>query len=81
MIPCYNSELTIRNVVGEVIREVSKQEEYQYEIILVNDGSRDGTGDVIKQLAEENDNIAAVLFAKNFGHHAALMGGICNVMG
>ena len=73
MIPCYNSELTIRNVVGEVNREVSKQEEYQYEIILVNDGSRDGTGDVIKQLAEENDNIAAVLFAKNFGQHAALM--------
>ena len=81
VIPCYNSELTIRNVVGEVIREVSKQEEYQYEIILVNDGSRDGTGDVIKQLAEENDNIAAVLFAKNFGQHAALMAGFCKGMG
>ena len=75
VIPCYCSEKTIGAVVEEVIGEFEKQKQYTYEIILVNDCSKDNTAEVIRQLARENHRIVAVDFARNFGQHSALMAG------
>ena len=81
VIPCYCSEKTIGAVVEEVIGEFNKQTKYTYEMILVNDCSKDGTANVIRQLARENHNIVFVDFAKNFGQHSALMAGFHKVKG
>jgi len=81
VIPCYRSALTIGNVVKEIQDTMNAMDEYCYEIILVNDCSPDDTFDVIRKLCEENNNICGVNLAKNFGQHAALMAGFCQVTG
>ncbi|MCM1157257.1 MAG: glycosyltransferase family 2 protein [Bacteroidales bacterium] len=75
VIPCYNSAKMITTVVDGIRETVAGRKEYDYEIILVNDGSRDNTWEVIGRLAEENPNIKAVNFSKNFGQHNAMMAG------
>ena len=81
VIPCYRSAMTIGNVVKEIQDTMNAMDEYCYEIILVNDCSPDDTFDVIRKLCEENNNICGVNLAKNFGQHAALMAGFCQVTG
>lgn len=78
VIPCYNSEHTILKVFHE-LEEVLKEE--VYEVVLVNDSSKDDTWNVIKTLASQQNNIVAVDFARNFGQHAALMAGFARVSG
>lgn len=75
VIPCYRSALTIKSVVDEVITTIEPMQEYEYEIILVNDASPDDTFDVIRSLCKNNHNIKGIDLAKNFGQHAALMAG------
>ena len=53
VIPCYYSEKTIASVVESTIEEFKKLKKYQYEFILVNDGSEDGTFLEIIKLAEK----------------------------
>lgn len=76
IIPCYRSELTIGAVAEEISAAMAKLEDYDYEIILVNDSSPDGTFKTISALAEQDGHITAVDLAKNFGQHAALMCGM-----
>lgn len=81
VIPCYRSEKTIEIVVNEIKHKMNLLEKYEYEIILVNDCSPDGTFTVIRKLCSENKNIIGVEHAKNFGQHAALMAGFHFVNG
>ena len=75
VIPCYRSEKTLSDVVDE-IKTTMVEIGHEFEIILVNDCSPDKTFEVIKKLAEENDNILGIDLAKNFGQHCALMAGM-----
>ena len=81
VIPCYKSEQTLGGVVEEIRTAMSKLTEYAYEIILVNDGSPDGTFSVIKKLCEEDSKIKGINFARNFGQHAALIAGFRHANG
>jgi undecaprenyl-phosphate 4-deoxy-4-formamido-L-arabinose transferase len=75
VIPCYNSEKTIEPVTSEIISIVDKSEIYDYEIILVNDYSRDNVWEAIKKLCDNNKKIRGISFAKNFGQQSALLAG------
>lgn len=74
VIPCYNSESTIKAVVAE-IKETIDKTVYNYEIILVNDSSADSTWNAIQDLSRKDSKVYGILFAKNFGQHAALLAG------
>ena len=77
VIPCYRSEKTIEGVVAEIKDTMSAMaDKYDYEIILVNDCSPDGTYGVIMNLAQSEDKITGVDLARNFGQHAAVMAGL-----
>ena len=78
VIPCYRSENTVSAVVEDIEKTMGERE---YEIILVNDCSPDGTINTIKALAEADRHIIGVDLAKNFGQHAALMAGFHYVTG
>lgn len=80
IIPCYNSELTIEDVIAEIVSTISDKCT-DYEIILINDGSRDKTIDVIKRLASTNTHLVGIDLSRNFGQHSALMAGIKNCKG
>lgn len=73
VIPCYYSEKTIAKVVGMVTEEFEKNDGYECEFVLVNDGSTDGTFDEIRKLSKEYDNVVGVNLMRNFGQHNALM--------
>ncbi len=77
VIPCYRSEKTLEAVVKEIEQTMEKDTERDYEVILINDGSPDGTWDVIKRVSTEyGDRVLGINLAKNFGQHAALMAGL-----
>ena len=76
IIPCYRSEKSIGSVTEEIKSSMALLQGYDYEIVLVNDCSPDGTFGVIAELAEQDSRITAVDLAKNFGQHAALMCGM-----
>ena len=73
VIPCYYSEKSLASVVKDAVSTIEKDGRYDYEIILVNDGSQDGTWSVIKDLAASNNKIVGINLSKNFGQHPALM--------
>lgn len=76
IIPCYYSEKTIRKVSEMVMEEFDKNPGYECEMVLVNDGSTDGTFQEIRSLCEEHDNIRGINLMRNFGQHNALMAGL-----
>lgn len=73
VIPCYNSEGTIALVVQRLREALA---DYPLEIILVNDGSRDRTGEVILDLVAQYPEVTAINLMRNFGQHNALLCGI-----
>lgn len=81
VIPCYRSEHTLGNVVEEIHKTLQDMEQYDYEIILVNDCSPDGTWAAIRRLCQGNSRIRGIHFARNFGQHAALMAGLRQSVG
>ena len=81
VIPCYCSENSVGNVISEKIQTVTEDGRYDYEIICVNDYSKDNTLGVLKKLAEENKKIKVISFSKNFGQHSALMAGFNHAKG
>lgn len=78
VIPCYRSEKTIAPVVEEIITYVDK---WDYEIILVCDGSPDNVWDEIKKLQSKYHTVHGILFSKNFGQHAATLAGYRHATG
>ncbi|MFG6339829.1 MAG: glycosyltransferase family 2 protein [Lachnospiraceae bacterium] len=75
VIPCYRSQKTVGSVIEEIREMIKKEAKYDYEIILVNDGSPDDVWDVIKEYATQDKHILGVNLARNFGQHSAVLAG------
>lgn len=73
VIPVYNSEDLLRLLVDEIEKGLVN---YKYEIVFVNDSSRDGSLSVLKDLAMTRSNITVIDLARNFGQHNAIMAGL-----
>lgn len=71
IISIYNEEESLRELV-EWIRKVLSGEGFDYEIIMVDDGSRDGSWDVIRELSASDSRIRGISFRRNYGKSAAL---------
>ncbi len=82
VIPMYYEE-DVANLcyerVSAVLEELKKK--YDYEIIFVNDGSKDKTLSILKEIASQNEKVKIVSFSRNFGHQAAVTAGIKEVSG
>ncbi len=76
IIPCYNSERSIREVVELVRDEFEKMPNYECEFLLVNDGSADDTYGEIKKLAADYKEVHGINLMRNFGQHNAIMCGM-----
>lgn len=83
VIPCYNSTHTIAAVVKEIQQVMEeKMNQYDYEIILVNDGSPDGTTyNAILDLVEKEKYIKGINLSRNFGQPSAVMAALNRVTG
>ncbi len=76
VIPCYRSEKTIEPVINEIREIVSKNADYDYEIVPVNDCSPDNLWNVLIKLAIEDKKIKPVHLAKNMNRPGAVMAGL-----
>jgi len=87
VIPIYNEEENIPELyrrltaVMEALCDQEKPEKNAYEILMVDDGSRDGSWDLIKELHEKDGRVKGICFARNFGHHMAITAGLDHVKG
>ena len=75
VIPCYYSERMISKVVT-MTRDVLVENNYDYEFVLVNDGSTDGTFKEIEKLAAADERIVGLDCSRNLGQHSAIMAGL-----
>ena len=77
VIPVYNEEKGIVHNVNEIIKYLPED----YEVVLVDDGSKDSSWQEIAELFNENPRVVGVRFSRNFGKEAAVMAGISTAKG
>lgn len=80
IVPCYNEQDALPIFYEEVIKIIDKMQ-CEYEIIFVNDGSKDKTLEILKKFSKKNENVTYLSFSRNFGKEAAMYAGFCNVGG
>ena len=80
IVPCYNEEEALPFFYEEITKVLSSLEE-DYEVILVNDGSKDKTLQVMKDLSQKDPHIIYLSFSRNFGKESAMYAGLCNASG
>lgn len=74
-IPVYNEEGILKRLHSLITKACADFED-NYEILYINDGSRDSTGEILRQLSAEDRHVSVVELSRNFGHPAALAAGI-----
>jgi|SRR5579875_1856916 len=74
IVPCYNEEKSIRNF-HKAISEVMKNQA-PYELVFVDDGSRDDTLKLLKEISYKDDAVHYISFSRNFGKEAAMLAGL-----
>ena len=75
VVPCYNEEEVIKIFYDEIQKIKKDFEDVSFEIIFVNDGSKDKTLDLMRELSE-NDDVRYISFSRNFGKEAAMYAGL-----
>lgn len=81
IVPCYNEEEALHYYYEEMSRVMTLMKNYDFELLFVNDGSKDNTLQVIKQLADNDERVRYVSFSRNFGKEAAMYAGFENSTG
>lgn len=75
VIPCFNEEECIK-VLYDALCPVTDKLSFPYDLIFVDDGSTDGTLEIISLLAEQDPHVRWLSFSRNFGHQKALKAGL-----
>ncbi len=81
IIPCYNEEQALYPLYEALQAAMQQLQEYSFELLFIDDGSSDGTLDVLKLLAQKDERITYLSFSRNFGKEAAMYAGFCNSTG
>lgn len=81
LVPCYNEEKSLPLLYPELKKLMDSQCEYEWEVLFVNDGSRDNTISIIKTLREADERISYVDLSRNFGKENAMLAGFDYVTG
>lgn len=81
LIPCYNEEASLPFLYEELCKLMNGLDNYKWEVLFVNDGSKDRTLELIKSLREKDPRISYVDLSRNFGKERAMMAGFDYVTG
>ena len=81
IIPMYYEEEVVEQCYNRVKTVLDGLGNYDYEIICINDGSKDKTLEILERLAKNDDKLKVISFSRNFGHQAAVTAGLRNVTG
>ncbi|MDR1689839.1 MAG: glycosyltransferase family 2 protein [Clostridiales bacterium] len=81
LIPCYNEQESLSFLYAEINKLTSKLSGYNFELIFVDDGSKDLTLKIIKQYAASDSRVKYLSFSRNFGKEAAIYAGLSHCGG
>ncbi len=81
VIPMYYEEAVAEECYNRISVVLKNIENYEYEIIFVNDGSKDKTLEILENISKKDSNVKIISFSRNFGHQAAVTAGIKYVTG
>ena len=76
IVSCYNEEESLPLFYQEINKVMEELKKYKFELIFVNDGSKDKTLEVIKTLRKKDNRVRFVSFSRNFGKEAAMLAGL-----
>lgn len=80
IVPCYNEQEALPIFYRET-KKILETMECEHEFLFVNDGSKDDTLTILKDLAKEDKQVTYISFSRNFGKEAAMYAGFCNAHG
>jgi len=75
VVPLYNEEMVVSETYKR-LKKVMDEINEPYEIVFVNDGSRDKTSDIVNEICSKDKNIKFIEFSRNFGHQIAITAGM-----
>lgn len=81
IVSCYNEEESIPLFYKEMNRITKQMDKLDFEFMFVNDGSKDKTLSILKDVAKKDDRVRFISFSRNFGKEAAMYAGLENVTG
>ena len=81
IIPVYYNEDNLVPLYEDIRNKILNHDENEYEIVMVNDGSKDQSYEVMKTLADQDTRIRIISLSRNFGSHAAILCGLANCTG
>lgn len=81
VVPCYYEEKALPFFYREICKVSEKMKDTEFELIFINDGSKDKTLDIIKAYAQQDQRVKYISFSRNFGKEAALYAGLKNATG
>ena len=81
VIPVYYNQDNLVPLYADIKEKIIEKIDYEYEIVIVNDGSKDNSLLVMKELAKEDKNIKIISLSRNFGSHAAILCGLSKCTG
>ena len=76
IIPAYNEEESLPMLIDRIKKIMDSMNKYDFEILFVNDGSKDKTLSIIKKIRENDKRISYVDFSRNFGKEIAMIAGL-----
>lgn len=76
IIPAYNEEESLPLLYDRLNKVISSLESYEFEMLFINDGSKDNTLKIIKELREKDARVSYVDFSRNFGKEVAMIAGL-----
>lgn len=76
VVPCYNEEEAIPLFYSEILKQIEKMNYLDFEIIFVNDGSKDNSLKIMRELSKKDKRIKYVSFSRNFGKEAGMIAGL-----
>ena len=81
IIPAYNEEETLPDIISRLAKLAKRIDNYDFEFLFVNDGSRDHTGDLLNNFAKQDPRVSYINLSRNFGKEIAVAAGIDHAQG
>src|SRR5215471_7605007 len=81
VLPVFNESENLNALVSRLLPVLDGAADNSFEIVFIDDGSHDGSAELLDSLNEEDDRLKVVHFSRNFGHQAALQAGLDHASG
>jgi dolichol-phosphate mannosyltransferase len=76
IVPCFNEENVLRETYARISAALWDSSSFRYEFLFIDDGSKDETQNILKDLALHDSRVRLIAFSRNFGHQPAVSAGI-----